>query len=486
MHRSGTSAFTRVCNLLGGALPQPLVEPAVGNELGHWEPAEVVAMNDRVLMEADNDVNSIFPLSARWSRSKAALDFTGEVADYISGLGGPGRTWFVKDPRISILADLWLAGVEKAGSRPRFVIAFRNPWEVATSLAARQLHHFPDEVWPLERGLAIWLRYVLTAERQSRGHPRSFIGFESFLGNWEPEIGRVYRQLGLVQPTPEPSARAAIEAFLQPDRRRARHETLQTHAGLAMLVYDLLLARSEDPDGDRAAFDKAYRAYVDSFDVFGGYMHALETRAKAFAPLRSIAEHERQAAAEQKASAEAADRRLALTVRRLADVEAAAPEGTDADRTLRRLEAKHEALKAAHRENLKVYAAQGAAFAAELAAVKEEAAVQLTNEIREGRLAYEELRREAGEAKDRLAAAEPDVEKAAALESEMEEARAAYEELRLEAARTRERLSELERVHAVVLHEFHIARRDLDVIHRSRSWRMTAPLRSASKRLGPH
>ena len=248
-----------------------------------------------------------------------------------------------------------------------------------------------------------------------------------------------------------------------------------------MLVYDLLLARSEDPDGDRAAFDKAYRAYVDSFDVFGGYMHALETRAKAFAPLRSIAEHERQAAAEQKASAEAADRRLALTVRRLADVEAAAPEGMDADRTLRRLEAKHEALKAAHRENLKVYAAQGAAFAAELAAVKEEAAVQLTNEIRDGRLAYEELRREAGEAKDRLAAAEPDVEKAAALESEMEEARAAYEELRLEAARTRERLSELERVHAVVLHEFHIARRDLDVIHRSRSWRMTAPLRSASQ-----
>ena len=451
---------------------------------------------------------------------------------------GRGEPWFVKDPRISILADLWLAGVEKAGSRPRFVIAFRNPWEVATSLAARQLHHFPDEVWPLERGLAIWLRYVLTAERQSRGHPRSFIGFESFLGNWEPEIGRVYRQLGLVQPTPEPSARAAIEAFLQPDRRRARHETLQTHAGLAMLVYDLLLARSEDPDGDRAAFDKAYRAYVDSFDVFGGYMHALETRAKAFAPLRSIAEHERQAAAEQKASAEAADRRLALTVRRLADVEAAAPEGTDADRTLRRLEAKHEALKAAHRENLKVYAAQGAAYAAELAAVKEEAAVQLTlveadvathleaaraainrellqsdmgeiaaldfaapdrlshkvaalltevtNEIREGRLAYKELRREAGEAKDRLAAAEPDVEKAAALESEMEEARAAYEELRLEAARTRERLSELERGHAVVLHEFHIARRDLDVIHRSRSWKMTAPLRSASKRLGPH
>ena len=282
MHRSGTSAFTRVCNLLGGALPEPLVEPALGNELGHWEPAEVVAMNDRVLLAADNDVNSVFPLSARWSRSKMARDFTGEVVRYISGLG-ENRTWFIKDPRISVLADLWLAGVRQAGSRPRVVIAFRNPWEVATSLAVRQLHHFPDEVWPVERGLAIWLRYVLTAERQSRGHPRSFVSFEGVLQDWKPQIARVYRQLGLTEPAPDPSARAAIDAFLQPDQRRARHDILPTHSGLAMRVYDLLLARIDDPEGDRASFDKAYRIFNDSFDVFGGYLQALETRAGAFA-----------------------------------------------------------------------------------------------------------------------------------------------------------------------------------------------------------
>ena len=110
MHRSGTSAFTRVCNLLGGALPQPLVEPAVGNELGHWEPAEVVAMNDRVLMEADNDVNSILSAFGALVTKQGGARFPPERSQTTSrALEGPGRTWFVKDPRISILADLWLA-----------------------------------------------------------------------------------------------------------------------------------------------------------------------------------------------------------------------------------------------------------------------------------------------------------------------------------------------------------------------------------------
>ena len=36
MHRSGTSALTRVLNLLGCALPEALVGPSEGNELGHF------------------------------------------------------------------------------------------------------------------------------------------------------------------------------------------------------------------------------------------------------------------------------------------------------------------------------------------------------------------------------------------------------------------------------------------------------------------
>jgi hypothetical protein len=459
MHRSGTSAFTRVSNLLGGRLPEPLVEPALGNELGHWEPAEVVAMNDRALLAADNDVNSIFPLAARWSQSEAARDFTAEVARYVSGLSEGGAPWFIKDPRISVLADLWRAGVRQAGSPPRFVIVFRNPWEVATSLAARQLHHFPDEVWPLERGLALWLRYVLTVERQSRGCPRSFVSYEGFLSDWRGEAFRVHDQIGLEAPTLDGAAESAIAAFLKPDQRHARHETLQTHAGLAMQVYDLLLARLADPDGGRAAFDGARQAYLDALDVVGGYTQALEGRAAAFGPLRAAAEQDRQAADEQKRAAEAAERTLLQMSRRLTEAEADQPLEADAHKILQRLKAKHEALKDAHRDNLEAYAARNAAYVSELAALQDQVFT---------------LAGDLAERDERIVEAQGD----------MSEARAAYEEIRLEASAMRARIAELEQGLAGATHDFHIARRDLDLIHRSRSWRITAPLRSVLRRLG--
>ena len=492
MHRSGTSAFTRVCNLLGGALPEPLIDPAIGNELGHWEPAEVVAMNDRALASAGSDVNSVFPFSPAWSSSEAGALFTAEVEAFVRGLGEGPQTWVIKDPRISVLADFWRAGVERAGSRPRFVIAFRNPWEVATSLASRQLHHFPDEVWPLERGLALWLRYVLTAERRSRGYPRSFVGYEGFLTDWAGEITRVYSQLGLTPPAVDASARSAIETFLQPDQRHARHEKLQTQAGLAMKVYDVLLRLCSDPEAGYARLDEAYKTYAGAVDVFGGYMQALESRAGAFAPLRALAEREREIAAEQKGAAESADRKLAQMSRQLIDLQAAAPEDADSARTLRRLKAKHEALKAAHRDNVEAYTAQAAAYTAELKALEDEHAVErraVAERLeRDARTACEELQFKVDALEANLAKTSADYAslllKSGALEDDMAEARAGYEELRLEAARTRARLAELEHAHAAVTLDFQIARRELDVIHRSRSWRITAPLRSASKRVG--
>ncbi|MEI9983900.1 MAG: hypothetical protein WDN69_12225 [Aliidongia sp.] len=50
MHRSGTSALTRVLGLCGADLPGRLIEadPAT-NERGFWEPRELVALHDEVL-----------------------------------------------------------------------------------------------------------------------------------------------------------------------------------------------------------------------------------------------------------------------------------------------------------------------------------------------------------------------------------------------------------------------------------------------------
>ncbi len=461
MHRSGTSAFARVCNLAGGALPHPLVEPAVGNELGHWEPAEVVAMNDRALLSAGGDVNSVVPVSPAWLRSEPARQFTAEVEGYIARLGDGPQTWFIKDPRIALLAGLWSEGVERTGVVPRFVVAFRNPWEVAASLTKRQLHHFPDEVWPVERGLSLWLNYMLAIERKTRGLPRSFVSYEGFLGDWSGELSRVFRQLGLAPPQIDEEAEKAIGAFLRPDERHARHEVLQTRSGLATRVYEILLERVADPDGDRAALDKAGQAFAASFDVLGGYIGALEARTLEFSPLKAEASRVEAEARALKQDVQTLEARMMHLARAAASsVDAAAPSEDSA------LQRKHEALKTAHRQNV---------LAFQTVHLGHEAAIaQLSSKFENELQAKDEL---LTESKRELAAVGRALQQGA---QEMEDGREAYEALRLETAELHGRMRAAEAVLANAVP----AQAELALIHRSRSWRLTAPLRLASVLFG--
>jgi len=556
MHRSGTSAFTRVCNLLGGALPQPLVEPAVGNELGHWEPAEVVAMNDRALLSAGSDVNAIAPISSVWLRSKAARQFVDDVEAYLRRLGDTPQAWFIKDPRISLLAGLWRAGAERIGVEPRFVIAFRNPWEVAASLSVRQLKYFPDEVWPLERGLALWLKYMVSIERKTRGLPRSFVSYESLLGNWSAEIHRVYAQLTLPPPRLNDDVQKAVRKFLKPDERHARHEIMQTRSGPAMKVYDLLLERFEDPQGGRAAFDKAAGAFADSFTILGGYTSALEGRASQISALKARASEAEGSAENLRQSLAAKDLNIIHLARvasaeRGRDAEAAAPSGPVESKAFKRLEMKHEALKAAHRQNVDAYKAQQVAWLNERDTLIENQASDLLQTIENEREAWwsENEQRIRHQTSDLLDAVqlERDVSRpaghnlrqpggielsetvtpastartpsksdsfATALEvllselrlkreemanlnaalqrqaKDVEDGREAYEELRLEAAEVRQRLqAEINKRKQVARDEIEYAvlteaRDQLALIHRSRSWRITSPLRSVSRLFG--
>src|SRR6516164_8769546 len=49
MHRSGTSAVTRVVSLLGADLPKNLLPPSLTNELGYWESSDLMTIHDELL-----------------------------------------------------------------------------------------------------------------------------------------------------------------------------------------------------------------------------------------------------------------------------------------------------------------------------------------------------------------------------------------------------------------------------------------------------
>ena len=68
MHRSGTSAATRLISLLGLETPSgdDLVPPSRKNPKGYWESMSLVAFNIRLLEAIGSDFTCPVPLAPGW------------------------------------------------------------------------------------------------------------------------------------------------------------------------------------------------------------------------------------------------------------------------------------------------------------------------------------------------------------------------------------------------------------------------------------
>ena len=81
MHRSGTSALTRVVSLLGAAITRDLMPPYPGNnDTGFWESNEIVRIHDRLLHAIGGSYADPLPLPDRWSETEAALQAKWQIA----------------------------------------------------------------------------------------------------------------------------------------------------------------------------------------------------------------------------------------------------------------------------------------------------------------------------------------------------------------------------------------------------------------------
>src|SRR6185437_16639542 len=84
MHRSGTSALTRVLNLCGAALPRHNMAAAQSNRLGFWEPQRIVDTHDRFLKEAGTGWEAIADYPAALFASEAAAACRRTLADHVA------------------------------------------------------------------------------------------------------------------------------------------------------------------------------------------------------------------------------------------------------------------------------------------------------------------------------------------------------------------------------------------------------------------
>jgi hypothetical protein len=284
MGRSGSSALTRVLSLCGAALPADLLGGDEDNLLGHWEPRGALELNEGFLCR----------YGSTWHDPTLHLQgevaFGGELrAAYVEQIMAflravpAARLLVVKEPRITGLTAFWFEAASRLGLAVRVVIAVRHPEEVVASLAKR------DQACP-ELSTALWLKYNLLAERESRTCPRVFVEYANLLRDWRREIARIGAALSLDLSVREESA---IDEFLRQDLRRQRHHgTIAEPFGQRWVsrTYAVLSAASRDDSVDMIELDELFNSYkscehgfrlaVDEFRSRVDYRARLASRAR--------------------------------------------------------------------------------------------------------------------------------------------------------------------------------------------------------------
>lgn len=255
MHRSGTSALTGALGRLGVELGKELLEPTDDNPKGYFENARVVAAQEELFEALRQPWHDPRALPDGWSDSTAA----GRARDALTGVVGElfanADVVAVKDPRNCRVVPLWLEVAASVHARPGAVLMIRHPNEVAASLQRR-------DGLSRSRAHLLWIRYLLDAERATRGTPRAFVSYEALLEDWRGEIGRIGSALGLA--LVPAGATADMDQFLDASLRN--HAAVQVvgdespFESLAMALYALALRCAADPE----------HVAVAEFDAIGG------------------------------------------------------------------------------------------------------------------------------------------------------------------------------------------------------------------------
>jgi hypothetical protein len=236
MHRSGTSAATRLVNVLGPATCSPgdMVR-GPWNPSGHFESRSLMHLNNALLAQ----------MGRTWWYPPPAGDDYGVVAARITTTPRQARRafrrvhptvpWVWKDPRTSVLVPFWRAAL---GPRLAAVVVVRNPLEVAVSVQSR--HGVP-----VSFGMALWERYNRLVLTHCSGMPVLVTRYADLVADaaaWSEGARAFLARQGMrLSPVPD-AADTTARDFVDPGLRHSAHTRADLVGALAGTVelYDAL------------------------------------------------------------------------------------------------------------------------------------------------------------------------------------------------------------------------------------------------------
>jgi hypothetical protein len=218
MHRSGTSMVARLLNMMRAYFAPEGASTGANQEnpKGFWERRDVRALNDMLLHSAGADWYRLSHFTLEKIPAATLAQFKIEAGRIILAMDAH-RPWFLKEPRLCVLAPLWLELLEF----PVCVLVNRSPLEVTKSLETRN-------GFSLSFGLALWERYNTAALNATRGHRRIQINHADLMADPVGTVRQLQEKLeelglrGLRAPSDE-----EIRAFIDPSLYRAKEKQIR-------------------------------------------------------------------------------------------------------------------------------------------------------------------------------------------------------------------------------------------------------------------
>ncbi|MEO1352480.1 MAG: hypothetical protein AAFW84_27395 [Cyanobacteria bacterium J06635_15] len=265
MHRSGTSALTRVLNLCGADLPKTLMQPkSENNEAGFWESSKVMQINNELLNCLGSSWKDSSILPAGWSDFEVVKPYQEGLKLVIENEFPDSKLFVLKDPRICRLLPIWLGTMTSLGIMPYFVFSVRHPLEVAASLGRR------DGLLK-EHALLLWLQHFLVAEKATRHLKRTFVSYDDLIKDWRGVVQKISAQLSVDLPNVDLNP-SHIDEFLRPSlKHHIMVDDLGSHPNISTWVVDVFnwsLDASNGLSPDPKALDAIYAAYIESEKFF--------------------------------------------------------------------------------------------------------------------------------------------------------------------------------------------------------------------------
>ena len=280
MHRSGTSAMARGLKALSIELGDNLLPPVEGNnDRGFWEDRDIYRLNERLLAKSGSGWDRLASIDEPLLLNDAFAAERREAAVLLDGKTSRAPFFGFKDPRTSVLLPFWKCVFEDLGLEQSYIVAVRNPFEVAESL------HKRDKL-DTTLGLGLWLKYSWSAILNSAGKPRIAVSYSRLMEDPGGELGRLADAFGLRRPSPaSPEFIEYVGEFLSTDLRHNRVSDNEVYRAQTIPppipdLYQRLQQWSERPPGEDLEIPPRLKTRIETYLSQSQSMLALGDRLK--------------------------------------------------------------------------------------------------------------------------------------------------------------------------------------------------------------